>query len=118
MKRIIKLTESDLTRIVKRVIKEDAQQKQQMFNQKATSCFDTKKYPQIAALIKAGGYSIVTVAGVALTILSSGIAAGLGLTGAIFSAGEVYEQVESAINNPKSTFKKEITTFLKCTGVM
>ena len=102
---------------VKPLINEDAQQKQ-MFQQKAESCFDSKKYPQIAALMKAAGLSAFAIAGVALTILSSGIAAGLGITGAIFGAGAAYEQVEKAINNPKSTFKKEITTFLKCTGVM
>lgn len=102
---------------VKPLIKEDSQQKQ-MFQQKAESCFDSKKYPQIAALMKAYGLSAFALAGVALTILSSGTAAGLGITGAIFGAGAAYEQVEKAINNPKSTFKKEITTFLKCTGVM
>jgi len=183
MKKIIKLNEKDLSRIVKRVIKEnegrsgltqamrfldnfleemggtlgsrtpedimsdlehleraikieknnlgvamerpnprwgmnESAQKKQMFQQKAESCFDSKKYPQIAALMKAYSLSIFAVAGVALTILSSGIAAGLGITGAIFGAGAAYEQVEKAINNPKSTFKKEITTFLKCTGVM
>lgn len=99
------------------LIKEDAQQKQ-MFQQKAESCFDPKKYPQIAALMKAYSLSVFTLAGIAITILSSGIASGLGITGAIFGAGAAYDQVEKAINNPKSTFKKEITTFLKCTGVM
>lgn len=118
MKKVIRLTESDLTRIVKRVIKEDQQMKKQAFDQKALSCFNPKKYPQVYSLMKAYGCSVVVAAGILLTILSEGIASGIGITGAIFAGGEAYDAFESAINNPKSSFKKEAKDFLTCVGVL
>jgi len=117
MKKIIRLTESDLIRIVKRVVKEE-QMKKQEFDQKAKSCFNPKKYPQVYSLMKAYGCSAMVAAGIILTILSDGIAAGIGITGAIFAGGEAYDAFESAINNPKSSFKKEAQDFLSCVGVM
>lgn len=116
MKKVIRLTESDLTRIVRRVIKEE-QMSAQMLESKARSCWDAKKYPQIAGMMKASGYGLLAVAAAAVTVLSAGAAdgmtGGLSVTAALLSAGAAVEEIVEVANND-STFKKELTALYNC----
>ena len=108
MKKNIRLNESDLTRIVRRVIKEE-QMTKQMLTAKATNCWDAKKYPQTASLMKASGWGLFTVAAGASTLISGGITA----TAAILGAGKYTEELTKAIESD-STFKAELHKFYKC----
>jgi hypothetical protein len=56
MSKIIRLTESDLTRIVKRVLKEEQQQEKvnmakQQFKSQTSSCWNKFRYPLLNAII-------------------------------------------------------------------
>ena len=116
MKKVVRLTESDLSRIVRRVIKEE-QMSAQMLQAKAESCWDPKKYPQIAGMMKAYGFGLLAVAAAAVTVLSAGAAdgmtGGLSVTAALLSGGAAVDQIVKVAKSD-STFKKELTTFYNC----
>jgi len=79
MSRIIRLTESDLTRLVRRVINEDQAAQSQQFQQlqskiaskmKSSGCFDSSNYPN---LYKASMGSIDTIIGLLAIAIASGM---------------------------------------------
>lgn len=62
MKKVIRLTESDLTRIVRQVINEtESDQQKQQLTAKITDCYSSTKYPKIAAALEVTGYGITAV---------------------------------------------------------
>ena len=115
MKKIIKLTESDLTRIVKRVIIESEQQAtKQQVTLKLQSCYNPSSYPRLVALAKATGFGIIDVL---LAILSI-FAPEFGVPGfAIFSSMTYYE-IQKAVKKDKTgSIEKEANKLLKCMGI-
>jgi len=81
MARIIRLTERDLTRIVRRVISEEVEMSQakkmaMTAKLKANGCWDTKKYPNTARAIKGLAYANVSVGlfAAAAALASTGVA--------------------------------------------
>ena len=112
MKKIIRLNESDLTRIVRRVIKEE-QMTKQMLMAKATDCWDPKKYPQIASLMKVYGWGLFTVAAAASTYFSAGISGGITVTAGLLGAGKTVEELIKVIES-NSSFKAELSVFYDC----
>lgn len=115
MKRIVKLTESDLNRIVKRVIVEtqESKKKEEIIS-KATNCFDPKNYPRIQALIKTGAYVFADVVLVILSMYAPGFfVPALALVG---YATQV--ELERAFGKNDFELKKEAFKLLKCMGAI
>ncbi len=84
-----------------------------MLMAKATDCWDAKKYPQIAGLMKASGWGLFTVAAGAATYFSVGVAGGISLTAGLLSAAKSVEELTKVIES-NSTFKKELSNFYNC----
>jgi len=120
MKRIIRLTESDLARIVRRVINEDQEAQKQQLEAKITSCFNKNKYPHLDRLMVAQGQGLVAMGAAALTVL--GVLSGVGGVGAGFSATAALLVGGTAVDNLVKAFKSDKTgnlmseakSFAKC----
>jgi hypothetical protein len=68
MKRIVKLTESELTQLIRRVINESKQTMSiEQIDSKLTSCYNVSEYPALTQLAKTMG---LTVASLIFAILS------------------------------------------------
>lgn len=120
MKRVIRLTERDLSNIVRRVINEEAEGKSTYMSieKKMAGCFIASKYPN---LYKASGGSVKIVMGLLAMAVSSGAIlgsvglssfasyalAGLGGLGMYDGAKDIYDANISKI-------KGELKTLAKC----
>jgi len=123
MARIIRLTESDLSRIVRRVINEDQAAQKQQLEAKITSCFGSlkifqTKYPELSNLMVSYGLGVATVGAVCLTVAEiasgvGGIGAGFSATAALFMGAESVDKAVRAINN-SDDLKREAKDFAKC----
>ena len=124
MARIIRLTESDLSRIVRRVINEDQAAQKQQLQSKMKSCFDPNKYPVMYSLVKYKGYSLMAVGAAAMTVgsFATGNAVGGGLSATLAILGGAYagEELVNVIKEHKnSNMLIEVKAFVKCvTGSM
>ena len=99
MKRIIRLTERDLTRLVKRVISEAEMSQQSLSSAKSkgSSCFSQKTMPVTYKLVKADWD-----AAYALLLMSLGVSSGI-----IKSLTDVYmDEEEPSLSNMKSNVQK------------
>jgi hypothetical protein len=124
MARIIRLTEQDLTRIVRRVINEDQAAQKQQLESKMKSCFDPNKYPIMYSLVATQGYSLLAVGAAAMTVggfaTGNAIVGGLSATLALFMVGYAVEELVNVIKEHKnSNMLIEVKAFVKCvTGSM
>ena len=124
MARIIRLTEQDLTRIVRRVINEDQAAQKQQLQSKMKSCFDPNKYPVMYSLVKYKGYSLLAVGAAAMTVggfaTGNAVGGGLSATLALFMVGYAGEELVNVIKEHKnSNMLIEVKAFVKCvTGSM
>lgn len=116
MGKIVRLTENDLTRLVRRVIKE-SQMSQQQFNaaaQKGAGCFSKENTPQLYALSKGLGLGALAIVAFAMTYFSGGIGAGLTLTSGLMMSAKSLDELSASINNNKSTYEAELKKLYKC----
>ena len=119
MARIIRLTEQDLNRIVRRVINEDQAAQKQQLQSKMKSCFDPNKYPVMYSLVKYKGYSLLAVGAAAMTVgsFATGNAVGGGLSATLALLGGAYagEELVNVIKEHKnSNMLIEVKAFVKC----
>ena len=128
MKKVVRLTENDLIRIVKRVINESSmnskggiQSASIKFNSKFGTCFDSKKFPNLYKLTYGSSKTIwgllMLKAGIMGELFSFGLATvpavGVGMVGAASTAVGVknlYEMNASKLDN-------ELTALAKCLGI-
>ena len=120
MKKVVRLTESDLIRLVKRVINESQMSQDQIKSlaaKKADSCFDSSKYPVLSGLMKTYGWGAATVAMAALTVLATGATMGGGATmpgmGTFLLGAKTIEQFTKAMDSD-SSLTKEVEAFYNC----
>jgi len=118
MARIIRLTESDLSRIVRRVINEDQAAQKQQLESKMKSCFSSSKYPQLTNLMVSYGLGVAAIGAAVLTVMEvasgvGGIGAGITGTAALFFGAESLDKAVKAINN-SAALKREAKAFAKC----
>ena len=125
MGNVIRLTERDLTRIVKLVINEEQSQakSKQMASQaklKITSCWDAEKYPSAARAFKALAYAGATVAliaaAAALSATGVGIPAALALVsigGSIFTVSHMLVDGLASVMDIASV-KEEMKELASC----
>ena len=119
MARIIRLTEQDLNRIVRRVINEDQAAQKQQLQSKMKSCFDPNKYPVMYSLVKYKGYSLLAVGAAAMTVgsFATGNAVGGGLSATLARLGGAYagqELVNVIKEHKNSNMLIEVKAFVKC----
>ena len=119
MARIIRLTEQDLNRIVRRVINEDQAAQKQQLQSKMKSCFDPNKYPVMYSLVKYKGYSLLAVGAAAMTVgsFATGNAVGGGLSATLALLGGAYagqELVNVIKEHKNSNMLIEVKAFVKC----
>jgi len=123
MERIIRLTERDLTRIVKRVINEEQSQakSKQMASQaklKITSCWDAEKYPNTARALEGFVYANVTVgllaAAAALASTGVGIPAALLMVAGMTTFSAALVDALATILSVNWQFKREINELSSC----
>jgi len=123
MARIVRLTESDLNRIVKRVINESqsAQAQQLISNANklaSTGCFSEKTTPKLVALAKALGLGVAAIGAFALTYISmgtiDGISGGLFVTTGLFASAAALDNLVKSIKNNESSYKKELQYLYDC----
>ena len=120
MKKIIRLTESDLTRIVKRVIEEEDQKmKIQLVMTKAKSCFDSKKYKKLYSLMKGTLMTVpIFVVLVACILVPEGAIFLLPLLpGGLALGSQTYKEFKEAFESDVE-LKKEAISLLKCVGLL
>ena len=119
MARIIRLTERDLTRLVRRVINEDQEAQKQQLQAKVTSCFDKKRFPHLNLLMESSGLGIMAIAGAALTVasvgVSAGVSAGIFATATLIGGAIAIEKAVLAFKSDKNGgLMSEAKDFAKC----
>ena len=133
MKRIIRLTENDLTMIVRRVVKESKKinESEQMMKQQAfefssamksfSSCFSASKYPKLNALLKALGHLGLSILDFSLGIVvvvggfacgATGVC-GAALAAAVATAGTFYQVINMIAGNMFSDFAYSVREIKK-----
>jgi hypothetical protein len=120
MKKIVRLTESDLVRLVKKVINESQMSQDQiksLASKRADSCFDSSKYPVLSGLMKTYGWGTATAAMAVLTVFATGATFGGGATMpgmTTFLLGtKTIEQFTKAMQSD-SSLTKEVEAFYNC----
>ena len=118
MARIIRLTESDLSRIVRRVINEDQAAQKQQLELKMKSCFSSSKYPQLTNLMKSYGLALATIGAAVCTVAAAavpggGIMAGISGTATLFMGAESVDKWVKVIKNSPA-LEREAKSFAKC----
>ena len=115
------LSQSEKNRILemhnsKNVIRE-SQMSQQQFKaqaQKAAACFSKENTPQLYALSKGLGLGALAIGAFAMTYFSGGIGAGLTFTTGLMASAKSLDELETAINNNKSTYEAELKKLYNC----
>jgi hypothetical protein len=117
MKKIIRLTESDLTRIVRRVINEAQTEQQVMSMIERSGCFNTKDYPNLWKLTRGSGESIaglIMMAGSVFGTLATPVAILVGAQGVSTTAVAINRLVGTEYDQVLD----ELIDFLECVGII
>ena len=118
MARIIRLTESDLSRIVRRVINEEQEAQKQQLESKMKSCWDSNKYSGLNDLMIAYGLGLGALGAGVVTVMAAavpggGIMGGLTATAALLMGANATDKWVTAIKNTPA-LKREARDLAKC----
>jgi len=123
MGKIIRLTESELTNLVRMVVNETQSAQAQQLISKAnklasTGCFSEKTTPKLVALAKALGLGVAAIGAFALTYISmgtiDGISGGMMVTTGLFASASALDNFVKSIKNDESSYKKELQYLYNC----
>ena len=122
MKKIVKLTESDLVRIVKKVINESSLNKSMILSakQKLSSCWEPSNYPQLSKVAEgsaqvAFGLLLVFVAG-AEEWFSLGFATPLAAATGALAGTNTYNGYKKLYDANSSKINGDLEKLKKCVG--
>ena len=118
MARIVRLTESDLSRIVRRVINEEQEAQKQQLESKMKSCWDPNKYRGLNTLMKAYGLGLGALGAGIVTVMAAavpggGILAGLTGSASLYMGANATDKWVTSIKNTPA-LKREAKDLLKC----
>jgi len=123
MKKIVKLTESDLVRIVKKVINESSLNKSMILSakQKLSSCWEPSNYPQLSKVAEgsaqvAFGLLLVFVAG-AEEWFSLGFATPLAAATGALAGTNTYNGYKKLYDANSSKINGDLEKLKKCVGL-
>jgi hypothetical protein len=125
MKKVIRLTERDLTNIVRRVINEEqvsqAKSKQMVIQAKANlkSCWNAEDYPRIYRALRGLAYTGVSVGllAIAFALASTGVGAGIALAlvlGSLWTGSSAVLDGFATLFNVGWQFEEEIKKLSSC----